>query len=59
MDRYSSRSATIGSTLVARRAGMTVAANATAASSTATEPKVAERERKSGSSLRWLIPPGR
>src|SRR5215472_13364809 len=37
---YSSRSATIGSTVVARRAGIAVAANATAASSKTTAPKV-------------------
>ena len=39
---YSSRSATIGSTLLARHAGMTVAANATSASNAGTVRKVAK-----------------
>jgi hypothetical protein len=39
--RYSSRSATTGSTLVVRHAGITVAVNATATNSTGTTPNVA------------------
>src|SRR6516162_8526091 len=42
LEVHSSRSATIGSTVVARRAGIAAAANATKASSEATAPKVKE-----------------